>query len=207
MIQENTALGSGLIVAQHDLELRGAGNILGAEQSGVADLVGYELYMDLLNETLAEAKGEEPSNIELDPEINLRIPALIPDTYILDIRLRLSYYKALSNLKSQEELLELEDDLKDQFGPIPEPVLNLMGIMLLRLKCKHLGVKDLTAGLKTISLLFTEKTPLKTETIIQLAMKENKKYSLSPDSKLTVRMNQISITRVFEELDNLERLI
>lgn len=207
VIQENTALGSGLIVAQHDLELRGAGNILGAEQSGVADLVGYELYMDLLNETLAEAKGEDPPDLELDPEINLRIPALIPDNYISDIRLRLSYYKALSNLKSQEELLELEDDLKDQFGPIPEPVLNLMGVMLLRLKCKYLGVKDLTAGLKTISLMFTEKTPLKPETIIQLAMKENKKYSLAPDSKLSIRMNQISITRVFEELDYLERLI
>jgi len=207
IIQENTALGSGLIVAQHDLELRGAGNILGAEQSGVADLVGYELYMDLLNETLAEAKGEEPSNFELDPEINLRIPALIPDSYISDIRLRLSYYKALSNLKSQDELIELEDDLKDQFGPIPESVSNLMGIMLLRLKCKHLGIKDLTAGLKTLSLMFIDKTPLKPEVIIQLALRENKKYSLAPDSKLSIRMNQISITRVFEELDYLERLI
>jgi len=207
VIQENTALGSGLIVAQHDLELRGTGNILGVEQSGVADLVGYELYMDLLNETLAEAKGEAPADFELDPEINLRIPALIPDSYIADIRLRLSYYKSLSNIKSQEDLIELEDDLKDQFGVIPEPVHNLMGVMLLRLKCKHLGIRDLTAGLKNISLLFSERTPLKPEVVIQLAMRENKKYALSPDSKLTIRMNQISITRIFEELEQLEKLI
>ncbi len=206
VIQENTALGSGLIVAQHDLELRGAGNILGVEQSGAADLVGYELYMDLLNETLSEAKGEEASGIELDPEINLRIPALIPDTYIPDIRLRLSYYKMLSHLKSQDELVELEDDLKDQFGPIPEPVLNLMGVMLLRLKCKNLGIKDLTAGLKNLSLIFSEKTPLKPETMIQLAMRENKKYAIAPDSKLSIRMNQISISRIFEELELLEKL-
>lgn len=207
VIQENTALGSGLIVAQHDLELRGTGNILGVEQSGVADLVGYELYMDLLNETLAEAKGEELPDFELDPEINLKIPALIPDSYIADIRLRLSYYKALSNIKSQDDLVELEDDLKDQFGTPPEPVHNLMGVMLLRLKCKHLGIRDLTTGLKNISLLFSERTPLKPEVVIRLAMRENKKYALSPDSKLSIRMNEISINRIFEELVLLEKLI
>lgn len=206
VIQENTALGSGMVVAQHDLELRGAGNILGEEQSGTVDLVGYELYMDLLNETLAEARGEQPPDIELEPEINLRIPALIPDSYIPDIRLRLSYYKALSHIRSQDDLSELEDDLKDQFGPIPEQVLNLMGIMLLRLKCKHLGIKDLTTGLKTLSLIFTDKTPLRTEVIIQLAMRENKKYSIAPDSRLTIRMNQISLQRIYEELDYLETL-
>lgn len=207
VIQENTALGSGMIVAQHDLELRGAGNLLGEEQSGSVDLVGYELYMDLLHETLAEAKGESPPDFELEPEINLKIPALIPDTYIADIRLRLSYYKMLANLGSQEELSEIEDDLKDQFGPPPEQVLNLLGLMLLRLKCKHLGIRDLTTGLKSLSLIFTERTRLKPEVVIGLAMRENKKYSLLPDSRLTVRMNQISIQRIYEELDILERLI
>ncbi|MEY4617427.1 MAG: hypothetical protein RJB66_2387 [Pseudomonadota bacterium] len=207
VIQENTALGSGMVVAQHDLELRGAGNILGEEQSGTVDLVGYELYMDLLSETLAEAKGETPPDLELEPEINLRIPALIPDTYIQDIRLRLSYYKALANIQSQDDLADLEDDLKDQFGALPEPVLNLMGLMLLRLKCKQLGIRDLTTGLKTLSLIFSDRTPLRTEVVIQLAMRENKKYSISPDSRLTIRMNQISMQRIFEELESLEKLI
>lgn len=207
VIQENTALGSGMVVAQHDLELRGAGNILGEEQSGTVDLVGYELYMDLLNETLAEAKGEIPRDIELEPEINLRVQALIPDSYIGDIRLRLSYYKALSNIRSPEDLSDLEDDLKDQFGAPPEPVLNLMGLMLLRLKCKQLGVSDLSTGLKTLSLIFADRTPLRPEVVIQLAMRENKKYSISPDSRLTIRINQISIQRIFEELEYLERLV
>ncbi|MCC2678222.1 MAG: transcription-repair coupling factor, partial [Pseudobdellovibrio sp.] len=130
IIQDNSALGSGIRIAQYDLELRGAGNILGDDQSGHVNAVGYELYMDLLNEALSEAKGESLPDRELDPEINLRVPALIPDSYIADIRIRLSYYKALSEIASNEEMNRIEDELKDQFGPLPDPVINLMGLML-----------------------------------------------------------------------------
>lgn len=207
IIQENTALGSGIRIAQYDLELRGAGNILGDDQSGHVNSVGYELYMDLLNEALAEAKGETITDRDLDPEINLRVPALIPDAYISDIRIRLSYYKALSEITSQEELDRIEDELKDQFGPIPEPVINLMGLMLIRKQCKDLGVRDVSAGLKNISLIFTEKTKLKPETAIQLAMRENKKYSITPDQRLNVRMNTITWSNVYEELSYLLSLV
>ncbi|MEQ1724200.1 MAG: TRCF domain-containing protein, partial [Pseudobdellovibrio sp.] len=207
VIQENSALGSGIRIAQYDLELRGAGNILGDDQSGHVNSVGYELYMDLLNEALAEAKGESIADRDLDPEINLKVPALIPDSYISDIRIRLSYYKALSEISSQEELDRIEDELKDQFGPIPEPVINLMGLMLIRKQCKDLGVRDISAGLKNISLIFTEKTKLKPETAIQLAMRENKKYSITPDQRLNVRMNSITWSNVYEELNYLLTLI
>jgi transcription-repair coupling factor (superfamily II helicase) len=207
VIQENSALGSGIRIAQYDLELRGAGNILGDDQSGHVNSVGYELYMDLLNEALAEAKGESVADRDLDPEINLKVPALIPDSYISDIRIRLSYYKALSEISSQEELDRIEDELKDQFGPIPEPVINLMGLMLIRKQCKDLGVRDISAGLKNISLIFTEKTKLKPETAIQLALRENKKYSITPDQRLNVRMNSITWSNVYEELNYLLTLI
>lgn len=207
IIQDNSALGSGIRIAQYDLELRGAGNILGDDQSGHVNSVGYELYMDLLNETLAEAKGESPPDRELDPEINLRVPALIPDNYISDIRIRLSYYKALSEISSNEEMDKIEEELKDQFGPIPEPVVNLMGLMLIRKQCKDLGVRDVSAGVKNISLIFTEKTKLKPETAIQLAMRENKKYSITPDQRLNIRMNNISWSNVYEELSYLLTLI
>lgn len=205
IIQENTALGSGFKIAQYDLELRGAGNILGDEQSGHVNSVGYELYMDLLNEAIADAKGEAHEDLELDPEINLRIPAMIPDKYIPDIRIRLSYYKALAEIKSHEELDQIEDELKDQFGEIPEPTVNLMGLMLIRRQCKDLGVRDISAGVKTISLIFTEKTKLKPEKVIQLAMRENKKYSITPDNRLNIRMNQITWSAVYEELGYLLR--
>lgn len=207
IIQENTALGSGIKIAQYDLELRGAGNILGEEQSGHISAVGYELYTDLLNETLHELRGEATEDYELDPEINLRIAAMIPEAYIKDIRIRLSYYKALAEIKSEADLEKIEDELKDQFGALPEPVVNLMGLMLIRRQCKDLGVRDISAGVKTVSLLFTEKTKLKTETVIKLAMRENKKYSITPDNRLNIRMNTITWSSVYEEISYLLKQI
>ena len=207
IIQENTALGSGIKIAQYDLELRGSGNILGEDQSGHENAVGYELYTDLLKEALATARGEEAEDIELDPEINLKIPALIPDQYIPDIRLRLGYYKALSDIDGESDLENIEAELKDQFGPIPEPVTNLMGLMLIRHVCKKLKVRDVSSGLKSISLQFTEKTPLKTETIIALASKDNKKYSITPDSRLNIRLSNQTWALVYEELRYLLTLI
>lgn len=206
VIQENTALGSGIKIAQYDLELRGAGNLLGEEQSGHINAVGYELYMDLLQEAVASAKGSPLDDFELDPEINLRVPALIPDTYISDIRMRLSYYKSLSEIKSPSDLDRIELELKDQFGDIPEPTLNLMGLMLIRAKCKELGIRDVSAGLKTVSLIFTEKAKISPETVIKLIARENKKYSITPDNRLNIRMNSISWPAVLDELEYLFRL-
>lgn len=203
IIQENTALGSGIKIAQYDLELRGSGNILGEDQSGHVNSVGYELYMDLLKEALATARGETPDDIELDPEINLKIQALIPDQYIPDIRLRLSYYKALSDIENETDLEQIEAEMRDQFGTPPESVLNLMGIMLIRHLCKRLKIKDISSGVKSISLQFTEKTPLKTETIISLASRENKKYSITPDHRLNIRLSNQTWNLVFEELNYL----
>jgi transcription-repair coupling factor (superfamily II helicase) len=207
VIQENTALGSGIRIAQYDLELRGAGNILGEEQSGHINAVGYELYMDLLNETIASMKGEAVEDRELEPEINLRIPAMIPESYIGDLRIRLSYYKALADIRTPEELEQIESELRDQFGEIPEPALNLMGLMLIRAQCKELGVRDLSAGVKNISLIFTEKTKMKPETVIALAMRENKKYAITPDNRLNIRLNNITWPAVYEELTQLLRHI
>lgn len=207
VLQEHTALGSGIHIAQYDLELRGAGNILGEEQSGHINAVGYELYMDLLNEAIGELRGDPQDDSHLDPEINLRIPAMIPDSYIPDIRMRLSYYKALSEVRDEQDIDRIEEELKDQFGDIPEPTLNLMGLMLIRAQCKKLGVRDVSAGLKNISLIFTEKTRLTTETVIRLAMRENKKYSITPDNRLNIRMNSLSWPNVNEELTYLLTLI
>ena len=207
VIQENTALGSGIRIAQYDLELRGAGNVLGEHQSGHINSVGYELYMDLLNETIHQLKGEPVDEMDLDPEINLKVAAMIPEKYISDIRIRLSYYKALADIQSHEDLEKIEEELKDQFGEIPEPTLNLMGLMLIRSQCRILGVKDVGSGLKNISLKFSEKTRFKPETAISLAMRENKKYSITPDNRLNIRMNAITWPAVYEELEYLLKLI
>lgn len=207
VIHDNTALGSGIRIAQYDLELRGAGEILGDQQSGHLNAVGYEMYMDLLAEEIDKLRGNKTTAAEVEPEINLRMQALIPEGYIPDIRVRLSYYKALSEIKSEAELEQIESDLKDQFGPLPDATLNLFGVMLIRQKCKLLGIKDVSTGMKNVSLVFTPHSPLKTEEIVRLATKENKKYSITPDSRLNIRLQNLTWTNVLQELTLLEKRV
>ena len=206
IIQENTALGSGIRIAQYDLELRGSGDILGEEQAGHVNAVGYELYLELLEEAVRTAKGEALIDADVEPEINVRIPALIPDSYISDLRVRLAYYKSLSEIESPEDLDRIEDELRDQFGKLPDQVLNLMGLMLIRKVCKELSVRDLSGGESTITLAFTEKTPLPPQRVIELASRANKKYSITPDNRLRIRMNDITWPRMHEELLYLKTL-
>lgn len=205
VIQKHTELGSGFQIAHHDLELRGSGNILGEDQSGHIAAVGYELYMELLEEALSEAKGE-PMAHAVEPDINIRIPALIPDSYIPDIRLRLSFYKVLSDIKNEEDIASVERDLQDRFGPIPEQVSNLFGMMLIRKTCKDLGVKDITSGPKNLSLLFDSSTTVKPEAVIKLATTQSTKYQLTPENKLLIKMANPSWATVLEELRGLSRL-
>lgn len=199
VIQENTALGSGFKIAHYDLELRGAGDILGENQSGHINAVGYELYLELLEEEVRASRGEPPKQ-DVEPEINVRIPALIPDKYIPDLRIRLAYYKALSDIESVEEIDRIEDELRDQFGKPPDEVINLMGLMLIRKLCKDLGIRDLSSGPKSISLAFTESTPLTPERAIELASRPNKKYQITPDNRINIRINEITWPRILEEL-------
>lgn len=204
ILQENSELGSGYHIAHHDLELRGSGNILGENQSGHIATVGYELYMDLLEQAIGEAKGEVVEE-DLEPEINLRIPALIPDSYIEDIRIRLSYYKLLGGIKDEEDLDAIEQELSDRFGPLPEQVTNLFGVMIIRKFCKDLGIKDISKGPTNLSLSFSEITRVKPDAVVQLAMKSSKKFTLSPDQKLIIKMKNDGWAPILEELKHLKR--
>lgn len=199
VIQENTALGSGIRIAHHDLELRGAGDILGDEQSGHINAVGYELYLELLEEAIQTTKGETVTS-EIEPEINVRIPALIPSDYMPDIRLRLSYYKALAQVGSVDDIDRIENELRDQFGKPPVAVLNLMGLMLIRKLCKDLAVLDLSGSKTGVTLMFTPATPLPTDKVIELTTRANKKYTLMPDNRLNVRINELTWPKIYDEL-------
>lgn len=206
VLQENTELGSGLKIAQHDLELRGAGDFLGENQSGHVNALGYDLYMELLEDAIREQKGEPPREESIEPEIDVRIPAYIPDKYIPDIRVRLAYYKILSDIKSSEDLDQIESDLQDQFGKLPMEVLNLMGLMMIRKDCKDLGVVYLKSGKKGIILSFTENTPLPSEKVVELSFKESQKYSIAPDNQLKIRMNDIQWPKIHNEISYLKTL-
>ena len=144
-------LGAGFILATHDLEIRGAGELLGAEQSGQIESIGFSLYMELLESAVKALKeGREPSLDELTQqqvEIDLRVPALLPDDYLGDVNMRLSFYKRIAGAENKSALDELKVELIDRFGALPEATKNLLQIAELRLLAKSLKIIKIDATL------------------------------------------------------------
>ncbi len=120
--------------------------------------------------------------------------------------MRLSFYRQLADIAEPNDMDRIEQDLRDQFGSPPEPVMNLMGLMLIRQVLKLLRVRDISSGKIGISLFFTESSPLPTEKVLELTSRSNKKYQITPDSRLSIRMNEISWPKIYEELQYLVRL-
>lgn len=131
-IKEYTELGSGIKVAMRDLEIRGAGNLLGAAQSGHMEAVGYELYCKMLNEAVLAMKGEKAEQEDFGTTIDLQVDAFIPASYIKSEFQKLDMYKRIAGIETQEERSDMEDELLDRFGDIPQPAQNLLRIALLR---------------------------------------------------------------------------
>lgn len=144
-------LGAGFALATHDLEIRGAGELLGSEQSGQIESIGFSLYMDLLeNAVKALQEGREPSLDEITQnqvDIELRVPALIPDDYLPDVNMRLSFYKRIASSENRQNLNDLRVELIDRFGLLPEATKNLFAITQLRLAAQPLGLKKIDAGI------------------------------------------------------------
>jgi transcription-repair coupling factor (superfamily II helicase) len=141
-IQEFTALGSGYKLAMRDLEIRGAGNLLGAEQSGHIMEVGFDLYCELLEEAVREVKGIK----EVSPReviIDLKVEAFIPEDYIADDRQRIAVYRRMNRLSSKEEVDEMKNELEDRFGEIPEKLIKLFDILYLKVRALEAGVKSI----------------------------------------------------------------
>ncbi|MBI4228880.1 MAG: transcription-repair coupling factor, partial [Deltaproteobacteria bacterium] len=158
-ITELNELGSGYRLALSDLEIRGAGNIFGTEQSGHIADVGLELYLELLDESIRKLKREETIR-EYEPEIKFNFPAFIPDDYIEDPTERLLFYKKLSTVSSEDELYSLKDELRDRFGKIPEPGLNLLNIVELKILMKELQIGRLEIKDGDTIIDFRDTSPL-----------------------------------------------
>ena len=153
------SLGAGFNLASHDLDLRGAGNLLGEEQSGHINEVGYELYQQMLEETIAKIKSGEIGGLsaiddQWSPQINLGVPVMIPEGYIPDLDIRLGLYRRLSSLASKVELEGFAAELIDRFGPIPKEVNTLMLIVRIKAMCKRAGISRLDAGPKGATVQF-----------------------------------------------------
>ena len=169
-------LGAGFILATHDLEIRGAGELLGNEQSGQIESIGFSLYMELLDAAVKALKdGREPSLDELTQQhadIELRIPALLPEDYLGDVNMRLSFYKRIAAAESKQELDELKVELIDRFGLLPEAAKNLLQIAELRLQVEPLKVLRIDAGTQGGFIEFAPSAKVDPEKFIRLIQKE-----------------------------------
>ena len=204
-IESLDTLGAGFTLATHDLEIRGAGELLGDDQSGQISTVGYNLYMEMLNQAVtALQNGQEPSLDHLlssQAEVELRIPALIPADYIHDVNLRLSLYKRIANSKDRHALKEIQVELIDRFGLLPDAAKNLIQVTEVKQLCTPLGIKRLEAHANGGNLQFTDNTAVDPMFLVSLLQKQGNTFKLEGPTKLKfnakledsrVRMNWIT---------------
>jgi transcription-repair coupling factor (superfamily II helicase) len=154
VMQTLDSLGAGFSLASHDLDIRGAGNLLGEEQSGHIREVGIELYQQMLEETVAELKGAGESEQDWTPQINVDVPVLIPEAYVTDLGVRLGLYRRISGLVDPVEIDAFAAELIDRFGPLPTEVENLVSVVALKQSCRAAGVAKVEAGPKGCTVTF-----------------------------------------------------
>jgi transcription-repair coupling factor (superfamily II helicase) len=204
-------LGAGFTLATHDLEIRGAGELLGDEQSGQIQEIGYNLYMELLERAVAALKSGKEADLErpmdAGPEVELHVPALIPEDYVPDVHLRLMLYKRLASTPSREELDELKVEMIDRFGPIPPYAQTLFRATYLKLRAAALGIRKIDAGASNGYILFDPENKIDPKRVLKLIQGKPKEYRLDGPLKLRfahiARTEDALFTRVEQLLDAL----
>ncbi|KXO75432.1 transcription-repair coupling factor [Stutzerimonas stutzeri] len=201
-------LGAGFVLATHDLEIRGAGELLGEGQSGQIQAVGFTLYMEMLERAVkAIRKGEQP-NLEQPlgggPEINLRLPALIPEDYLPDVHARLILYKRIANAADEDGLKELQVEMIDRFGLLPEPTKNLVRLTLLKLQAEKLGITKIDAGPQGGRIEFSADTSVDPMVLIKLIQSQPNRYKFEG---ATLFKFQVPMERPEERFNTLEALL
>jgi transcription-repair coupling factor (superfamily II helicase) len=186
VIEELTDLGSGFKIANYDLEIRGTGNLLGKEQSGQLNLIGFELYCNMLEDAVKRLRDEGPEEEDWVPEINIPLNAYIPDRYVGDETNKLLTYKRLSKIKDEAELADMEAEIQDRYGPIPEPLRNLLSIIRLRIFLYAIKVRRLEYSGKNIVLHITEQTPLMMPKILKMIKEDKGRIKLLPEGQIVI---------------------
>jgi transcription-repair coupling factor (superfamily II helicase) len=165
-IEEFSALGSGFQLATRDLEIRGAGNLLGAQQSGHIASVGFDLYCQLLSEAIRTIRGE-PVAVRVDPELHLEVQGHIPPTYVDSEAQRLELYRRLATVESDAELERLCQELVDRFGAMPEPVQRLLAVVECKILARHLTLERIEQQRDAVLLSFHAQTPIEATALLQ----------------------------------------
>jgi transcription-repair coupling factor (superfamily II helicase) len=186
-LERFSQLGAGFQVASLDLELRGAGDLLGQEQSGNLAAVGFDLFVHMLQEAIAELRGETVVQ-DIDPELNLDVEHHIPEEYVTDVGLRLSFYKRFAAAPDEEAVLELAAEIEDRFGKPPEPVLQLAAVMALKPALRTLRVLGCDGTGQRVTLHFSHDAPLDVTALAKLVATK-RGWQLTPDGKLICRFD------------------
>jgi len=189
-IQMMEELGSGFYLAMHDLEIRGAGEILGEEQSGEIQEVGFSLYARMLERAVRRLKAGKEADaqdaIDVSTEVNLHVPALLPATYCSDVQERLSLYKRLADTETREQLDLLREELVDRFGELPEPARALLECHRVRIAARALGVARIDATHESVQLQFVKNPPIDGAKVIDFIRKKGRAAKLAGPEKLRV---------------------
>lgn len=189
-IEQLDTLGAGFQLASHDLDIRGAGNLLGEEQSGHIKEIGVELYQQMLEEAVAAAKSGGKNEIaeHWAPVINLGMPVLIPEGYIADMNLRLSIYRRIADLTDKQEIESFAAEMIDRFGPLPEDVENLLALVGIKQLCRAAGVSRIDAGPKGAVLSFHPSSRIDLPALVQYIQKQTGTARLRAEDQKLVFM-------------------
>jgi transcription-repair coupling factor (superfamily II helicase) len=210
VMQTLDALGAGFTLASHDLDIRGAGNLLGDEQSGHIREVGIELYQQMLEDAVADIRvGEgrrDTQERDWTPNISLGLPVLIPETYVRDLPVRLGLYRRIGALASDAETEAMAAELVDRFGKLPEEVDNLLGVVALKRACREAGVEKLEAGPKGMVLTFRGNAFSNPAGLISWLSSKGGLVRLRPDHKLAITRDMDVATRLRFARDTLGNL-
>jgi transcription-repair coupling factor (superfamily II helicase) len=186
VLQSLDTLGAGFQLASHDLDIRGAGNLLGDEQSGHIKEVGYELYQQMLEDAVAQLKAgiEEPAEEQWSPTIAIGTPVMIPEHYIGDLSLRLGLYRRLSTLEDDGEIDAFGAELIDRFGPLPSEVDQLLRIMKIKVLCRRANVEKVEGGPKGIIVSFRDNAFANPAALVSYVAEQGSFAKVRPDMKI-----------------------
>jgi transcription-repair coupling factor (superfamily II helicase) len=196
-IQDLAELGSGFRLASQDLEIRGAGNLLGAAQSGNLAAVGYETYMEMLQDTMDELRGMVRET-EVDPEIRLPVPARLPEEYVSTVNQRLVLYKRLASCRDDAEVDRIRDEILDRFGPLPVPAQNLIEVIRLKILARRLGVAAVDTSDGELVLTAAESSRVDPQHLMNLLTQADGGLRVAPGHKIYARAPTRDPAALFE---------
>ncbi|MFZ9036061.1 MAG: transcription-repair coupling factor [Francisellaceae bacterium] len=209
-ISQTASIGGGFMLASHDLEIRGAGELLGKEQSGNMEGIGFNLYMDLLNKTISALRRGEAFNIteithfHQSGQIELRIPALLPDDYIFDVHTRLSFYKRIAEAENEQALTDIKIELIDRFGKLPEAAHHLLKVTEFKLQAIKLGIEKIEIHSQGGRVEFSAPLPFNPIALIILVQMQPGDFQLSKDQKLLIKKPLI---QAYERIDFVQQFL